>query len=57
MECTGVDSFGCLMSGMGSTVGGFLNSFGTPASTLIFILFMIAVVVIMGVAFGKVLSR
>jgi len=57
MECTGVDSFGCLISGMGSSVGGFLDAFGSPASTLIFLLFMVAFVVILGVAFGRVLSR
>lgn len=56
MDCAGVDSFGCLMNDMGSWLGGFLNVMGDPAGTIIFIIFIIAFIVLLGLAFKGALS-
>ena len=56
MDCAGVDNFGCLMDEMGSMLGNFLNIFGSPASSILFIVFIVAFVVLLGLMFKGAIS-
>jgi len=50
MDCQGVDSFGCAMGDLGGYFGGFLDSFGTPASSFIFIILISAFLILIALA-------
>jgi amino acid transporter len=56
MECTGVDSFGCLMSDMGGWTGNFLATFGNPGFAFLFMILMAGFVIIAFIAVKQVIG-
>jgi len=48
LECNGMESVGCIMQTTGTWVGNFLNSFGDPYVSILFLFLMAVTLLIFG---------